>query len=62
MNGLTDRGRKQTMTERKHEEQTTAGPATDPPGEGDTIDDAAKEAVREIEKRGTGHAGTGDIG
>ncbi|HEX8667783.1 MAG TPA: hypothetical protein VF727_05355 [Allosphingosinicella sp.] len=50
------------MNERKHEEQTTAGPATDPPGEGDTIDDAAKEAVREIEKRGTGHAGTGDIG
>ncbi|HEX9933510.1 MAG TPA: hypothetical protein VGB08_11765 [Allosphingosinicella sp.] len=35
----------------------------EPPGEGDSVDDAAREAVREIEKRGgEGHAGTGDIG
>lgn len=35
----------------------------EPPGEGESVDDAADEAVREIEKRGgEGHAGTGDIG
>ena len=31
------------------------------PGQGETLEDASDEAVREIEKRG-GHAGTGDIG
>jgi hypothetical protein len=36
---------------------------TEPPGEGESLEDAAREAVEEIEKkRGTGHAGTGDIG
>jgi len=35
----------------------------EPPGEGDSIEDAASEAVRELEKRGDeGHAGAGDIG
>lgn len=36
---------------------------TEPPGKGEGIDEAAEEAVRELEKReGEGHAGTGDIG
>ncbi len=32
------------------------------PGQGDTLQDASDEAVREMEKRkdGAGHAGTGD--
>jgi len=35
----------------------------EPPGEGESIEDAAREAVRELEKRGDeGHAGAGDIG
>ena len=34
----------------------------EPPGSGDTIDDAAREAVKEIEKSGNDHAGTGDGG
>jgi hypothetical protein len=50
------------MDDGKHEQEAVTEPATDSPGEGDSIEDAAKEAVREIEKRGTGHAGTGDIG
>jgi hypothetical protein len=32
------------------------------PGQGNGVEDAAAEAVRELEKRGEGHAGTGDIG
>jgi hypothetical protein len=34
------------------------------PAKGDTLEDAADEAVREIERRkdGGGHAGAGDIG
>ena len=46
------------MTDRPREQET------EPPGEGDSIEDAAEEAVRELEKRGegSGHAGTGDIG
>ena len=35
---------------------------TEPPGEGDSIEDAAREAVEQIEKSGTDHAGTGDYG
>ena len=35
---------------------------TEPPGSGDTIDDAAREAVEEIRKSGNDHAGTGDGG
>ena len=42
------------------------GDATAPatPAKGDTLEDAADEAVREIERRedGGGHAGAGDIG
>jgi hypothetical protein len=35
----------------------------EPPGEGEGIEDASDEAVRELERRGgEGHAGTGDIG
>jgi prolyl-tRNA editing enzyme YbaK/EbsC (Cys-tRNA(Pro) deacylase) len=36
----------------------------EPPGQGESIEDASREAVREMEKRrdGTGHAGAGDIG
>lgn len=36
----------------------------DSPGKGDTLEDAAADAVREIERRkdGGGHAGAGDIG
>ena len=34
----------------------------EPPGEGDGIEDASREALENIRKRGTGHAGTGDIG
>ena len=37
--------------------------AAEPPGEGESVEDASKEAVRELEKRGRdGHAGAGDIG
>lgn len=34
------------------------------PGQGDTLQDASDEAVREMEKSrdGAGHAGTGDFG
>jgi len=36
---------------------------TDPPGEGESLQDASKDAVEEMKKRqGEGHAGTGDIG
>lgn len=39
------------------------GPKADPPGEGEGIDEASDEAVRELEKRGDeGHSGAGDIG
>jgi hypothetical protein len=35
----------------------------EPPGKGESLDDAAREAVRELEKRGEeGNAGRGDIG
>ena len=36
----------------------------EPPGEGEGVDEASEEAVRELEKRrdGGGHAGAGDIG
>jgi hypothetical protein len=35
-----------------------------PPGEGEGIEEASKDAVRELERRrdGDGHAGAGDIG
>ncbi|HEY0112671.1 MAG TPA: hypothetical protein VGB59_05905 [Allosphingosinicella sp.] len=35
-----------------------------PPGSGEGIDEASKEAVKELERRrgGEGHAGAGDIG
>jgi hypothetical protein len=32
------------------------------PGQGNTLKDASDEAMREIEKRGEAHAGTGDYG
>lgn len=35
---------------------------TEPPGEGESLEDASREAVEEIEKHGPGHAGSGDIG
>ena len=35
---------------------------TEPPGEGEGIEDASKEAIEEIEKSGNPHAGTGDGG
>ena len=35
----------------------------EPPGEGESLEDASKEAVDEMKKReGEGHAGAGDIG
>lgn len=34
----------------------------EPPGEGESLEDASREAVEEIEKNGSHHAGTGDIG
>ena len=38
-------------------------PQAEPPGEGEGIDEASEDAVRELRKRGEeGHAGTGDIG
>jgi prolyl-tRNA editing enzyme YbaK/EbsC (Cys-tRNA(Pro) deacylase) len=39
-------------------------PETEPPGSGDSIEDAAREAAAEMENRpdGAGHAGTGDGG
>jgi hypothetical protein len=44
------------MTDPKKQDETA------PPGEGESLEDASREAVEEIEKRGDGHAGTGDIG
>jgi hypothetical protein len=40
------------------------GEPAPPPGEGNSLGDASREAVREIERRrdGGGHAGSGDIG
>lgn len=43
----------------KSEEKKDEAP---PPGEGEGLDEASEEAVRDIERRGTGHAGRGDIG
>jgi hypothetical protein len=34
----------------------------EPSGEGESLEDASRDAVEEIEKHGPGHAGTGDIG
>jgi len=34
----------------------------EPPGEGESLEDASREAVEEIEKTGNDHAGTGDGG
>jgi hypothetical protein len=34
----------------------------EPPGDGDSIEDAAREAVAEMEKTGNPHAGAGDAG
>ena len=49
--------------EKKPAPETRNGKTVAPPGEGDSVEDAAKEAVEEMEKRaGAGHAGTGDIG
>jgi hypothetical protein len=45
------------------EEERDEKPATPPPGEGESLEDASNDALREIERRdGEGHAGTGDIG
>jgi hypothetical protein len=50
------------MAEGKKEVREDAGgPPAPPPGEGDSLEDAAQEAVREIERR-EGGAGSGDIG
>jgi hypothetical protein len=38
-------------------------PRIEPPGEGEGIEDASKDSLREMKKRGdAGHAGSGDIG
>ena len=42
--------------------ERAADQPTEPPGKGDSIEDAAREAVEQIEKSGTDHAGTGDYG
>jgi hypothetical protein len=47
------------MGDGKHEPDEKA---PEPPGKGESLDDASREAVEEIEKNGPGHAGTGDIG
>ena len=45
------------------EEERNDEPATPPPGEGESLEDASRDALREIKRRdGEGHAGTGDIG
>ncbi|MFN3389462.1 MAG: hypothetical protein ACK40O_11080 [Allosphingosinicella sp.] len=36
--------------------------AAPPPREGEGLKEASDDAVRDIERRGTGHAGRGDIG
>jgi hypothetical protein len=48
------------MTEDKRKETEPAPP----PGEGDSLEDAAREAAEALERRsdGEGHAGAGDIG
>jgi hypothetical protein len=46
------------MTEKK---QPPDPAPTPPPGEGESLDDTAREAVREMEKR-DGGSGSGDIG
>ena len=43
---------------KEHPKSTT----TEPPGAGDSVEDAAREAVEEIERSGNPHAGTGDAG
>ena len=51
------------MTERKREPATEGSEKAAPPGEGEGLEEAARETVEEMEKRaGAGHAGTGDIG
>ena len=61
------------MTDKEREAQPKADPAggaeggmsegsAGGPGQGNTLQDASDEAMREIEKRGEAHAGTGDYG
>jgi hypothetical protein len=45
--------------EREHKPEL---PHPEPPGQGDSIEDASREAVAEMEKTGNSHAGTGDAG
>ena len=49
------------MTNDDKQDKAAAEP---PAGEGNSLEDASEEAVREMKKRaeGTGHAGAGDIG
>ena len=50
------------MDDRERDDRTERE-AADPPGEGESIEDASREAVRELQRRGRdGHAGAGDIG
>jgi hypothetical protein len=50
------------MSEGKDEPRKDSGkPASPPAGDGDSLEDAAEEAVRDIERR-DGGAGSGDIG
>ena len=50
------------MNPEQSDQQREPRKPAEPPGEGDTIEDAAREAVEEIEKTGNPHAGTGDGG
>ena len=47
-----------------HDETSKSDPAAEPDAQGNSLEDASKEAVREMKERaeGTGHAGAGDIG
>lgn len=49
------------MTDRERD-RPPEPPHPEPPGEGDGIEDAAREAVAEMERSGNAHAGTGDAG
>ena len=46
------------------DERSKSEPAAEPDAKGNSLEDASKEAVREMKERaeGTGHAGAGDIG
>jgi hypothetical protein len=50
------------MNREQSEQQSKAQQPSEPPGHGDTIEDAAREATEEMEKAEAPYAGRGDGG